>query len=88
MPNEEELGRACTMLDLDDVSAAELLQPHARPVLSLDGPTAYLVLRTARYDDRQENISLGEMLRQGVRHNDLDIVRRNNRWGEPPPRRH
>ncbi|MBK7827088.1 fatty acid desaturase [Nannocystis sp.] len=29
-----------------------------------------------------------EMLRQGVRHNDLDIVRRNNRWGEPPPRRH
>ena len=61
MPDEDELGRACTLLDLDDVSADELLQPHARPVLSLDGPTAYLVLRTARYDDRQENISLGEM---------------------------
>lgn len=25
----------------------------------------------------------GEMLRQGVRRNDLDIVRRANRWGEP-----
>jgi len=61
IPSEEELGRACDLLDLDDVSAAELLRPHTRPVLSIDGPTTYLVLRTARYDDRDENIVLGEM---------------------------
>lgn len=61
MPSEAELDQACRLLDLDDVSAAELLKPHARPVLSLDGPTSYLVLRTARYDDAHENIVLGEM---------------------------
>lgn len=61
MPNEQELAEACTALELDDVSAPELLQPHARPVLTLEGPTLMMVLRTARYDDRQEVIVLGEM---------------------------
>ena len=61
MPNEAELDHACRALDLDDVSAAELLAPHARPVLSVEGPTVQLVLRTARYDDQAEAIVLGEM---------------------------
>ena len=61
MPTEGELTDACVALELDDVSAPELLQPHARPVLSLEGPTLMMVLRTARYDDRQEVIVLGEM---------------------------
>ncbi len=61
MPTVEELDVACRLLDLDDVRAEDLLKPHTRPVLSLDGPTAYLVLRTARYDDLNENITLGEM---------------------------
>ena len=62
IPNEAELDAACRALQLDEVvSASELLVPHARPVLSLDGPTTQLVLRTARYDDHTESIVLGEM---------------------------
>lgn len=61
MPSESELGAACTALCLDDVTPAELLLPHARPVLTLEGDTTELVLRTARYDDRAEAIVLGEM---------------------------
>jgi magnesium transporter len=61
MPPEDELGAACAALELDDVSASELLMPHARPVLSMEGPTLVMVLRTARYDDKAEAAVLGEM---------------------------
>lgn len=61
MPSEAELGHACDALELDDVSPAELLLPHARPVLTIEGTTTELVLRTARYDDQAEAIVLGEM---------------------------
>lgn len=61
MPNESELGAVCAALDLQEISPAELLAPHARPVLSVDGPTLQMVLRTARYDDAAESIVLGEM---------------------------
>lgn len=61
MPSEEELASACTALDLEEVSADEVLKPHARPVLTVEGPTLQLVLRTARYVDRSESIVLGEM---------------------------
>jgi magnesium transporter len=61
MPNENELGDVCDALALREVSPAELLAPHARPVLSVEGPTLQLVLRTARYDDAGESIVLGEM---------------------------
>ena len=61
MPNEGELGSVCDALALREVSPSELLTPHARPVLTVDGPTLRLVLRTARYDDAGESIVLGEM---------------------------
>ena len=61
MPDEHELTSVCNALHLDEVSPTEILRPHARPVLSMDGPTMQLVLRTARYEDRNETISLGEM---------------------------
>jgi len=61
MPNEEELAAACTALELDEVEADEVLKPHVRPVLTVEGPTLQLVLRTARYVDRSESIVLGEM---------------------------
>jgi magnesium transporter len=61
VPDEHELATACTALQLDEVSPAEVLAPHARPVLSLDGPTVQLILRTARYDDKNETVVLGEM---------------------------
>jgi|CXWL01.1.fsa_nt_gi magnesium transporter len=61
MPNELELEAVCAALAFDEVSPAELLAPHARPVLSLDGPTLQMVVRTASYDDAAESIVLGEM---------------------------
>ncbi len=61
VPDEHELGAICNALRLDEVSPAEVLAPHARPVLTLDGPMVQLVLRTARYDDENETVSLGEM---------------------------
>ncbi len=61
MPNVEELTSWCSTLQLDDVNPTEILTPHARPVLTVDGTTLQLVLRTVRYDDRDEIASLGEM---------------------------
>jgi magnesium transporter len=61
IPDEDELRRACTALRMKDVSPSEVLTPHTRPVLSIDLPQLELVLRTARYDDGSEAVSLGEM---------------------------
>ncbi len=60
MPTEREVATACSSLALD-VGVADVLTPHKRPVLSIDDPTTQIVLRTARYDDATESISLGEM---------------------------
>jgi magnesium transporter len=62
MPDAEELGRAVEVLGCrGQVEVDEILAPHRRPVLSLDGPALELVLRTAHYVDRDETISLGEL---------------------------
>jgi len=61
MPDEAELERGMTALRVGGASAAEVLMPHARPVLTVEGPVVQIVLRTARYEDRSETIALGEM---------------------------
>ena len=61
MPDEDELAAVCEDLCFTEVSADEILTPHTRPVLTLDGATLQLVLRTARYEDQAERIALGEM---------------------------
>ncbi len=61
MPDVAELGEWCDALDIDEVDPAAVLAPHARPVLTVNGTTVQLVLRTIRYDDREEVASLGEM---------------------------
>ena len=61
VPDEQELQAACTALRFEEVSPSEILTPHERPVLTIDGPTVQLVLRTARYDDHEESVALGEM---------------------------
>ena len=61
MPDVTELGEWCDALDIDEVDPASILTPHARPVLTVNGTTVQLVLRTIRYDDREEIASLGEM---------------------------
>ena len=61
MPTEIEVEQACEVLGFDEVPPNEILSPHVRPVLSIEGTTTHLVLRTARYDDATESIKLGEM---------------------------
>jgi magnesium transporter len=61
MPDEAELQRGMDALGLTGVSALDVLTPHARPVLTVDGSSVQLVLRTAAYEDRNETIALGEM---------------------------
>jgi len=61
MPDEAELQRAMVALGITGVSATDVLTPHARPVLTVDGSIVQLVLRTAAYEDRSETIELGEM---------------------------
>jgi magnesium transporter len=61
MPDVTELGEWCDVLDLDEVDPAAILTPHARPVLTVNGTTVQLVLRTIGYDDRKEVAQLGEM---------------------------
>ena len=60
-PIKHELEQACAALQFDEVSPSEILTPHERPVLTVDGPTVQIVLRTARYDDHAESVALGEM---------------------------
>ncbi len=61
MPEVAELGEWCDVLQLDEVDPAAILTPHARPVLTVNGTTVQLVLRTIGYNDREELASLGEM---------------------------
>lgn len=62
VPTPAELTEACVLLGIDeDVDVDEVLAPHVRPVLSFEGRTIQLVLRTAEYLDTEEVISLGEM---------------------------
>jgi magnesium transporter len=62
MPGVDELTPVIQALGgTGDITVEEILAPHQRPVLSRDGPALQLVLRTARYVDSQETISLGEM---------------------------
>jgi len=61
MPDQAELQQAMDSLGLVGLSALDVLAPHARPVLTVEGPIIWLVLRTAAYEDRNETIALGEM---------------------------
>jgi len=62
MPTTEELTKACEALGITElVDVEDILAPHRQPVLSVEGPLLHVVLRTARYVDREEKISLGEL---------------------------
>ena len=61
MPDEAELQCAMVALHITGVQATDVLTPHARPVLTVEGSIVQLVLRTAAYEDRSETIELGEM---------------------------
>lgn len=61
MPDEAELQRGMEALGIAGISTAEILTPHTRPVLAVDGSVVQIVARTVSYDDGDETVSLGEI---------------------------
>lgn len=62
MPSTDELTAAVEALGIaEHIDVEDILAPHRQPVLSIEGPVLHIVLRTARYDDREERIALGEL---------------------------
>ena len=62
LPTPDELRQIVDLLGLaKHVDVERVLAPHRRPVMSTDGPVLEVVLRTARYVDSTEVISLGEL---------------------------
>ena len=61
MPTADELRSVATAFDWPDFPVDEVAAPHARPVLTVEADSVRLVLRTARYDDAQEMVTLGEI---------------------------
>jgi magnesium transporter len=61
MPSPTELGEVFEHLGIDELDVDEVLAPHERPVLAREEDLTTLVLRTARYNDRQEKVTLGEI---------------------------
>jgi magnesium transporter len=61
MPNDVELRAVAEAFDWPDFPADEVLAPHRRPVLTVDPDVVRIVLRTARYADAVEQVTLGEM---------------------------
>ena len=62
MPTPEELREVVDALAMGDIDVDEVVEPHSRPVLVIDPPVVQVVLRTARYNDVEESISLGEVI--------------------------
>lgn len=61
MPNPDELGEVFRVFGIQEPTVGEVLSPHDRPVLARNQDLTTLVLRTARYDDVQEQVVLGEL---------------------------
>lgn len=61
MPPEAEVAEVGRRLGWDDVSYDEIVSPHDRPVLTIDGEQIHLVLRTAAYIKAERRAQLGEL---------------------------
>jgi magnesium transporter len=61
MPDRVEMARVAEVFGLHDLDVDAAVSPHQRPVLDvLDGGT-WMVLRTAQYHDKLEQLLLGEL---------------------------
>jgi magnesium transporter len=61
-PTAEEFEAVRTELDLHELAVEDAIQAHQRPKLEVYDHTLFVVLKTARYLDREEEIELGEIL--------------------------
>lgn len=61
-PNEEEFDAVRREFDLHELAVEDAIQAHQRPKLEMYDDTLFVVLKPARYLDRQETVELGEIL--------------------------
>ncbi|MEA2361724.1 MAG: magnesium transporter [Thermoleophilaceae bacterium] len=61
-PTEEEFESIRTEFDLHELAVEDAIHAHERPKLEVYGEMVFIVLKTARYVDPTEVITLGEIL--------------------------
>jgi magnesium transporter len=60
-PNQEELARVGEMFDLHVLALEDAAHAHQRPKLEDYDGSLFIVLRTTRYDDAEEEVEFGEI---------------------------
>ena len=61
-PSPDMVERVGSHFDLPPLALEDAVHAHQRPKLETFGDTLFLVLKTARYDDEQENVVIGEIM--------------------------
>jgi magnesium transporter len=61
-PTEEEFESVRAEFDLHELAVEDAIHAHQRPKLELYGDTVFIVLKTARYVDKEEVVEFGEIL--------------------------
>ena len=61
-PTADEFAAVRKELDLHELALEDAIQAHQRPKLEVYDDTLFVVLKTARYLDREEEVELGEIL--------------------------
>ncbi len=60
-PAPAELAKVAELFDLHELAVEDALMAHQRPKLEMYGETAFLVLKTASYDETTETVQFGEI---------------------------
>ena len=60
-PDDEELASVVREFGLPETAVRDAIKAHHRPRVDRYGETLFVVLRTARYLDREERVEFGEI---------------------------
>jgi magnesium transporter len=91
-PTEEEFGEIAKEFSLHELAVEDAIHAHQRPKLEVYGDTLFVVLKTARYVDHEEVVSIGEVMLfvhpeflVSVRHGESDALAEARRRMESRP---
>jgi len=91
-PTEEEFGQIAQEFDLHELAVEDAINAHQRPKLEVYGDTLFVVLKTTRYVDHEEVVSIGEVMLfvhpeflVSVRHGESDSLAESRRRMESRP---
>jgi magnesium transporter len=61
-PSPEEFASVAEEFHLHELAVEDAIKAHQRPKLEVYGEAIFMVLKTARYDDANESVEIGEIL--------------------------